>query len=302
MTRSLRILDAPCNLGLTYLSPNHEPGTRYAPDALRHHNLLNRIGAKNGGVVEAPPYSFAELGMERVRNLEGLVAYTSMLAFAVGQALDSGDFPLVLGGDCSILLGTTLALRQRGRYGLFYLDGHLDLQTGQTSRTGGAAGMDLALVTGEGVESLTTWNGLTPLVRSEDIVAFGQRDADEVAENKERLVESDITFVPLAQARHLGIEAAVQGALNVLASNALDGIWLHCDVDVLDSTLMPAVDSPQPDGLTYQELSQVLSIVVAHPLCVGMQFTIFDPDLDPTGQYAEDLVTMLTNVFTPQEA
>lgn len=297
MNHPIRVIDAPSNLGLIYPSPAHEPGTRNAPDALRRNNLLARLNAKEGGYVPPPPYIFDLPEGESVRNLDELLTYTPRLAHAVESAMDDGDFPLVLGGDCSILLGSMLGLRQRGRYGLFFLDGHQDLHTPLTTNSNGAAGMDLALVMGYGEPRLTTWEGLTPLVRGEDVVAFAFRD--DGTDDYHDVTNTGATFIRLEDVRQQSIAHAVESALARLSAAPLDGIWLHCDVDVLNSFLMPAVDSPQPDGLSYPELTEVLRRVVHHPLCVGLQLTIFDPDLDPTGVHAANLASMLVEVFAP---
>ena len=98
------------------------------------------------------------------------------LADRVAFTLDLGRFPIVLGGDCSILLGSALALRRRGRFGLFFLDGHADFYSPESELNGEVASMDLALVTGHGPGALTNLEGHCPLVREEDVVLFGFRD------------------------------------------------------------------------------------------------------------------------------
>ncbi len=104
------------------------------------------------------------------------------LADAVADVVGRGEFPILLGGDCSILLGSTLALRRRGRYGLLFIDGHADFYQPEANPNGEAASMDLAFATGHGPELLTNLEGLRPLVRDEDVVAFGFRDAHEQRE------------------------------------------------------------------------------------------------------------------------
>ena len=101
-------------------------------------------------------------------NPTGLRNYLPMLADAVGAVLDRGEFPIVLGGDCSILLGSALALRRRGRFGLLFLDGHADFYQPEAEPTGESASMDLALVTGRGPEIVANLEGRRPLVRDED--------------------------------------------------------------------------------------------------------------------------------------
>ena len=110
----------------------------------------------------------------------------------------TAGFPLVLGGDCSILIGCTLALRRQDRFGLFFIDGHADFYQPETSPTSEVADMDLAIVTGRGPEALTDIEGLRPLVRDEDVVAFGHRDAEERASYRSQELEK--AAIPLGAA------------------------------------------------------------------------------------------------------
>ena len=116
-----------------------------------------------------------------VLNPEGITKFSLELAGAVEGDLRENIFPVVLGGDCSIMIGNMLALRRRGRYGLFFLDGHADFYQPEASPTGEVADMDLAIVSGRGPRQLSDIDGRRPLVREEDIVAFGYRDAEQAA-------------------------------------------------------------------------------------------------------------------------
>jgi arginase len=127
--------------------------------------------------VAAPAYRPEIEAASGIRNATAIVTYLKALAAAVGDILDQESFPVVVGGDCSILLGSMLALRRRSsasrRYGLLFVDGHTDYADATSSPTGGAAGMDLALVTGKGSEVLANMEGLLPLVCPENVGAFG---------------------------------------------------------------------------------------------------------------------------------
>jgi arginase len=116
-SRPVVVLDAPTNLGLKPPASRHEPGVRRLPDALRARRLLARLEAGDGGRVAAPPYRFGIDRATGIRNTEGLLRFAAELADALEPMLARGDFPLVLGGDCSLLLGSALALR-RGLFGL----------------------------------------------------------------------------------------------------------------------------------------------------------------------------------------
>jgi arginase len=138
------------------------------------------------------------------------------LAVDLGQLLDERLFPLVLGGDCSTLLGNMLALRKRGRFGLAFLDGHLDFRhPGNSEAVGAAAGEDLALVTGRGAPELSDPDGLGPLVRDGDVVALGERESDPETSDVQ---ETEITVLDLRAVRRMGVSAAA-GHARVLWSH-----------------------------------------------------------------------------------
>jgi len=191
-----------------------------------------------------------------------------------------------------------LALRRRGRYGLVFVDGHTDVQSPEDSATGGAAGMDLALVTGRGPAALVDFDGLAPLVRAADVVAIGFRDG---SESRSRaiadLADAGAAFLPLAEARQRGLTQAASEAVTRFAEAGAEGFWVHVDVDVLDSEVMPAVDSPQPGGMTYRELIEVLRPLLASPRAMGIELTIFDPERDQGGLLARRLAETLATSF-----
>jgi arginase len=286
------VLDAPSNLGLRPPLEHAVPGCYKLPWALRDAGLLPRLGASDGGVVV--PGRYDRTGWQPgdgVFNSAAIAVFSRRLAGRVRRYVQAGEFLVVLGGDCSILLGTALGLRRIGRYGLAFIDGHSDFRhPGNAPSVGAAAGEDLALVTGRGQADLTDLEGLRPYVRDVDTVVFGIRDADEaMAELAELRIES----WPAARIRQAGPLAAATLALPRLEAPHLDGFWVYLDADVLDPSILPAVDSPDPGGLLPPELTTLLSALVASPYCVGLELTVFDPDLDPDGRQAALLADIL---------
>jgi len=299
MHRRIVVLDAPSNLGLQPPAGGKEPGTRRLPDRLRAHRLLKRVGAADGGRIPAPPYDPTVDPVTGVRNAQAIAAYSQQLAAAVQPLVSSGAFPLVLGGDCSILLGPMLALRRQGRYGLCFIDGHLDLLTPETSASKGAAGMDLALAIGHGPDLLANLEGLWPLVQESDVVALGFRGGTEGYGALAALAtRPPLLWLPLSEVRNQGPVASAEAALALFEGGQLQGFWIHLDADVLDDSVMPAVDSRQPDGLSYEELGAVLRRLLQSALSVGMEITILDPDLDPDGLIVESFVGFLEAAFS----
>jgi len=298
LARQIALLDAPSNLGLKPPKPGVEPGVRRGPGVLRSLGLREQLGAVDGGEVVAPRYGFERDATTGVRHPSEIADYSAALARAVGKQLDADRFPLVLGGDCSILLGTLLALHRRGRYGLVFLDGHEDLQTPDVSRTGGAAGMDLALAVGIGPRVLASLGGNGPLVNPQDVAMLGPRDNPAWYTGVEVERARDAMFIRfLEDLRRDGMAAAGEAASSRLAVSGVNGVWIHLDVDVLDDAVMPAVDSRQDDGLTYDELSTLLGPVFATGRVAGMQVTIYDPDRDAGGLAGSRLVDWLVNLL-----
>lgn len=295
---ALTVLDAPSNLGLKPPAPGREPGVRHLPHRLRSLGLVERLGARDAGVVPAPTYTGRIDPHTGVRQAPTVAQYARDLAQALEPLLRDRHFPLVLGGDCSILLGSALALSRLGRFGLLFLDGHLDLLTPVTSASKAAAGMDLALVTGRGPRELTHIGPRVPLVLDPDVILLGYRDPPErygdVAVGPQRAA---FQWLPLDELRRHGVAAAAHAAIKQLRTRALDGLWIHLDVDVLDDAVMPAVDSRQPGGMAYTELHEVLSVALGSGLAVGLQVTILDPDLDPDSRISRAFADALVHVL-----
>ena len=195
------------------------------------------------------------------------------------------------------LLGPMLALNRRGHYGLLFLDGHMDFYDKETNINGEAASSELALVTGRGPALLTRYDGRCPLVRDEDVVAFGFRDEKEAQSYGSPLLPEKMKPISLEEVRRVGVAAAAREALECASGQGTREFWVHFDADVLDDAIMPAVDYRLPGGLTWVESEHVLSLALAHPGAVGMEITIFNPKLDTDGKVLSAFLDMLTSAF-----
>jgi arginase len=302
--RRIAVLDAPSNLGLRPPTATSVPGCAKAPGALRDHGLVSRLSARDAGCVTPPRYDPGDWRPgDGVAHAEEIAWYSRRLADRIGELLDEGEFPVVLGGDCSILLGSALAANRRsfdlgGRVGLIYVDGHADFRhPGNASYVGAAAGEDLALATGRGQADLAAIENRRPYFQDSDVVVLGIRTHDE---HRYDLHAAGIAFRAVPQLRAEGAARSAQWARGLL-SDCL-GYWVHIDVDVLDPAVMPAVDAPDPGGIAYTELELLISGLVATPHCLGVEITVFDPDYDPTGVYAAELVEMLVMGLAPAAA
>ena len=298
--RSIAVVDAPSNLGLRPPDEGKVPGVYRLASSLRCKGIVSRLGALDGGGVKAQPYT-PDLDPETTMlNGRAIREFAVDLAAKVGAVLEDGHFPLVLGGDCSILLGSMLALRSRGRFGLVFLDGHLDFRhPGNSEVVGAAAGADLALVTGRGRSSLRT---LTAWDRSCVMPTWLRSVNARTTPEWRDIHGTEITVWNLQEVRALGAAEAGSRAVEKMEAGGVEGFWIHLDADVLDEDVMPAVDSRQPDGLSYAELVELLRAALSADLAVGMQVTIFDPELDPTGQIAEGFASAIVRGFVVSDA
>lgn len=277
-------IDAPSILGL------RPTGVERLPEALKVAGMLESLRAGDAGRVEPPPYDPRRDEKTHLLNPTGIHDYSRRLATAVGGVLDGGRFPVVLGGDCSILIGCMLALRRLGRYGLFFADFYLPEQ----SETGEAADSDLALVSGRGPDKVTDIDDLKPLVRDEDAVVFGYRDGEEAASYGSLDVKgTGMSVFDLGSVRALGLKEATEKAVRDLLRDELSGFWVHLDADVLDDEIMPAVDYRLPGGLGFEELSDLLRMLLATGRAVGIDVTIFNPTLDEDGRIAREFASSI---------
>ncbi|MFT3750435.1 MAG: arginase family protein [Agriterribacter sp.] len=292
---SITILEFPTNLGLHEPKPGHEPGVKYLPAYLKKQNFHAAIKAEKTERLVPPEYTMNVDPATKVRNADNIVNYAIKQAEPVERELKQNNFCIVLGGDCSVLIGNAIALKNTGNYGLFYLDGHTDFMLPELSQTGGAAGMDLAIVTGYGHGKLTNIDNLEPYFNEENVWCVGNREYDEAYVNA--ILHSKINYWSLTALRGKNIKNCVNSFLEMVNAQKLDGFWVHIDVDVLDDRIMPAVDSRQSDGLTYEEFNEIIFMLLNHPKSVGIEITILDPELDPTGKYTAGFVTNFCDTF-----
>jgi arginase len=282
------LLHAPSILGL------RPTGVERLGEVLEAAGLGARLSAEAGGRIEPPAYEPRRDPATGILNPSGLGEYSRRLADGVLHQLQRGRFPIVLGGDCSNLIGCVLALRRLGRFGLFFLDGHADFYQPEAEPHGEVASMDLAIVSGHGPWVLTDIEGRRPLVREEDIVAFGYRDAEEQLEHgSQDIRDTAIQVHPLDEVRKATVAATAAAAARFLQGSGVEGIWIHVDADVLDDRIMPAVDYRLPGGLSWEELSAALRAVMETGKAVGINVGIFNPTLDRDGAIAPRLVECL---------
>lgn len=281
------VIDAPSTLGL------RTAGVERLASSLLGNGLAERLNARYAGRVDPSPARTGRDAATLTLNAPVLAEWSPLLADAVEQVLDQGEFPVILGGDCSILLGSALALRRRGRFGLLFIDGHADFYQPDVEPNGEAASMDLAFVTGYGPALLTDIEQRGPLIRPEDAVAFGFRDTEEQVRYGSQSLPPHLLALDLQTVRRMGIANATQTALEHVTREGVEGFFVHLDADSLNDRIMPAVDYRLADGFGWDEMQSILSAALSSGRAVGLELTIYNPALDESGQAGRELTDML---------
>ena len=302
MDRSVAVIGAPSSIGIR---PYDDGQARYldrSPEVLRERGLVERLHAIDMGDVVPPPYRDYVRPPNRARNEEQVVVYSRSLAQRVAAAAAQGRFALVLGGDCSIVLGCLLGAKraERGAIGLVYLDAHADFATPEESRTGSVASMSLGLAAGRGNTPLARLGGRVPLVDGRHVALVGRRDAAEAWYGHAALATSAVLDLPDSELFTQEFSRVADASLARVTSPDVRGFWIQIDADVLNPAVMSAVDSPEPGGLMPGELVSFLSPLVGHPRALGLSLTIYDPALDPDRSCARRLVSLLEALLAPR--
>jgi arginase len=284
-------------IGVPSNSSGMVDGVATAPSALRRAGLPEML-AQHVEVVDAGDLDLPTPSPQR-DPISGLIAERALVAMgaAVARALAAGRFPLLVGGDCPLLLGALAAARDvHGRVGLLFVDGHEDAWPPRRSPTGEAADCELGLALGRERDQLTSdLAALLPLVAPEDVALLGPRDAAELEAAGVRSLAPEVELHPAVELLVRGVEPITRATIDRL-HRRIGTLWLHIDLDVLSTEALGAVDYPQPGGLGWDDLEALTMLAVGSPGLIGLDVTIYNPDLDPGGGGARRIVAWVATV------
>jgi arginase family enzyme len=286
-------------IGVPFDGMGRAGGQAGAPHALRAAGFLAAFGAgaRLGGDVDVPepvPLRGSESGL---LNEDALLAMIASLHTRVASCLSTGRFPVIYGGDCSVLLAALPALRARaGEAGLVFLDGHEDATPIELSDDGEAANMEIAMLLGtaghEFPPPLRQW---LPTLREDAVAILGPRDADHRARLGIPTIADRVWLRSAKEVRDHPRATARQAVRHVEASSA--AWWLHTDLDVLDGSDYAACGDPgqsrPPGGLTWAQLSEVVTTALRSGSCAGWSIAVYNPDLDPGSHDAQRIVQFI---------
>lgn len=288
MTARLVVLEVPFN------SSGALDGVARMPQALGEAGLYDVVGGEMPAARTLVPFETprAVRGMGGLLAEAALVSMIDNLSTAVQRALTADRWPLVIGGDCSVLLGV---LRGAGAAGLLFIDGHEDAWPPHSTPTGEAADCELGIALGfhPGPNRLGQTGAF---IDPEHVVVLGPRDRDELADASVASIADRVAFVS-------GDELA-GGDVDVIAAGAVSRLrrrrgswWLHVDLDVLATDALPAVDYQQSGGLTWAQLRRLMDAAMRQGGCIGASVVIYNPDLDG-GVHARRIVEFLGQLIS----
>ncbi|HMZ08154.1 MAG TPA: arginase, partial [Anaerolineales bacterium] len=222
-------------------------GVDMGPSAIRYAHLqkkLEDIGyeVRDQGNVEVPIAEMCKITNPKLKYLDCIIPMSRRVAGAVATSIQTGNFPLILGGDHSLSIGSVRGAARNRKIGVIWIDAHGDFNTAETTPSGNIHGMSLAILAGLGDKSLVQlWDEAIPVIDPGKIAVIGARDLDDG--EKANLKKAGSLVMGMEQIDRYGMVNAVEKAIERV-SRDVDGIFLSLDLDSLDPQHAPGVGTP----------------------------------------------------------
>ncbi len=295
---TIQIIGVPMDLG------SGRRGVDMGPSAIRIAGIAERLRALGhavtdaGDIVTKTPEQ-QKVKDEKLRYLPEIARAATILAAKVEKIFDAEDFPLVLGGDHSIAMGTIAGIasvcrKKKKKLGLLWIDAHGDMNTPETSPSGNIHGMPLAVCAGLGPIELTSIGGDFLKVDAKNIFLIGVRELD--PGEKGNIKKSGINIVTMEDIDKYGIHRIMARALKRLADNT-DYLHVSLDLDAVDPSIAPGVGTPVKGGLDYREAHLIMETLAESGRLTSLEVVEVNPILDHRNQSAEFAVELIQSAF-----
>ncbi len=264
-------------------------GVDMGPSAIRYANLhrkLEELGhsLNDTGNIEAPIQETCQITDAKLKYIDCIIPMGRRIAGAVATSVQAGRFPLVLGGDHSLSVGSIRGAAKHKKLGVIWVDAHADFNTPETTPSGNIHGMPLAALCGLGDPRLVSlWDETPPILDPRRVAVIGARDLD--PGEKQNLREAGVMVQSMEQIDRLGMVNALETAIERVGQD-VDGIYLSFDMDALDPRHAPGVGTPVPGGLTFREAHLACEVVAETGRLIGMDLVEVNPILDVQNQTA----------------
>jgi len=264
-------------------------GVDMGPSAIRYahlHQKLEELGytLDDIGNIEVPIQETCQITDPKLKYIDCILPMARRVAGSVATSIQGGRFPLVLGGDHSLSVGSIRGAAKHRRLGIIWVDAHADFNTAETTPSGNIHGMPLAVLCGLGDPRLVSlWDETHPVLDPKRVAVIGARDLD--PGEKRNLREAGIMVQSTEQIDRVGMLAVLEKVIEQV-NRDVDGIYLSFDMDALDPRHAPGVGTPVPGGLTFREAHLVCEIVAETGKLIGMELVEVNPILDLQNQTA----------------
>lgn len=292
---NMSIIGVPLDLGQS------RRGVDMGPSAIRYAGVVGRMeklghDVRDEGNIQVGVAETRDHNDSKLKNLEEVVRTNTALAKKVSEVVHAGRFPLVLGGDHSIAIGTLAGLADHyHNLGVIWYDAHTDLNTAETSPSGNIHGMPLAVGIGLGDARLVNLHSDGAKLEPENIVIIGARSVD--PGERELICEKGIKVFTMHEVDRYGMTAVMEEAISYLRSRSVDGVHLSLDLDGLDPLYTPGVGTPVPGGISYRESHLAMEMLEDSGLITSAEFVEVNPILDEKNKTADVAVGLMGSLF-----
>lgn len=294
-TKAIDIIGAPSTFGQRKL------GVDLGPTAIRYAGLISRLkqldlDVYDKGDIKVPAVNIEKFHSEQkgLRNYDEIIDVNQKLNKEVSASIENNRFPLVLGGDHSIAVGSVSAISKHyNNLGVIWYDAHGDLNIPEESPSGNIHGMPLRILTGEGPKELLELN--SNVIKPENIVLIGMRDLDKG--ERQFIKDHNIKTFTMSDIDKLGIKEVIENTIEYLKSRNVDGVHLSLDVDALDLLETPGTGTRVLGGLSYRESHFALELLHQSHLISSMDLVEVNPLIDSNNYTAEQAVSLVGTFF-----
>ncbi|MEK5068129.1 arginase [Sporosarcina sp. FSL K6-1508] len=276
-------------------------GVDMGPSAIRYAGAVGRIESvghrvRDEGNIQVSAVEPKKHSDSNLKNLDEVIQATTELAKKVSEVVEAGRFPLVLGGDHSIAIGTLAGLSDKYKnLGVIWYDAHADFNTAETSPSGNIHGMPLAVSVGLGHESLVNIHSEGRKVNPKNVVIIGARSVD--PEERLLLKEQGVKVFTMHEIDRYGMTVVMEDALAYLRLREVDGVHLSLDLDGLDPLYTPGVGTPVPGGISYRESHLAMEMLEDSGMITSAEFVEVNPILDEKNKTADVAVGLMGSLF-----
>jgi len=275
-------------------------GVDMGPSAIRYahlHQKLRDLGYsfEDKGNVEVAIQEMCVVDDPNLKYIDCIIPMGRRVAGAVATSVQGGRFPLLLGGDHSLSVGSIRGAAKHKKIGIIWVDAHADFNTAETTPSGNIHGMPLAALCGLGDPRLVSlWDETPPVIDPKRVAIIGARDLD--PGEKRNLREAGVMVQSMEQIDRLGMVAALEKCIERVRRD-VDGIYLSFDMDALDPRHAPGVGTPVPGGLTFREAHLACEVIADTNKLIGMDMVEVNPILDIQNQTAIHAVEFIRSAL-----